>query len=177
VARCAFGASGGFSPANNPPSLLIDDQHPAPGASLLANDEIYLDMDNVRLETQNGSLDIENAGFENDAAVRSYLDLVIHEGAVFTVKASVAGIEAEVFDAEVKVLDPPADVPDTKAADLNAEADVVIRAVTGVICETAAVLREANANGSDFVQLEVTHGVGRKRSRPSQAQSGGDKSW
>jgi len=150
VARCAFGASGGFSPANNPPSLLIDDQHPAPGASLLANDKIYLEMETLHLATQNGSLEIENAGFENDAAVRSYLDLVIHKGAVFTVEASAAGIEAEAFDAEGKVLDPPADVSDTKAAGLNAEADVGIRAVTGVICETAAVLREANANGSDL---------------------------
>jgi len=150
VARCAFGASGGFSPANNPPSLLIDDQHPAPGASLLANDKFYLEMETLHLATQNGSLEIENAGFDNDAAVRSYLDPVIHERAVSTVDASVAGIEAEVFDAEVKVIDPPAAVPDKKAADLNAEADVVIRAVTGVICETAAVLREANANGSDL---------------------------
>jgi len=150
VARCAFGASGGFSRANNPPCLLIDDQHRAPGPSLLANDEIYLDIETVRLETQNGFLDIERAGFENDAAVRSYLDLVIHEEAVLTVDASVAGIEGEGFDAEGKVLDPPADVSDTKAAGLNAEADVGIRAVTGVICETAAVLREANANGSDL---------------------------
>jgi hypothetical protein len=126
----------------------IDDHHPAPGASLLANDEIYLDMENVRLGTQNSFLEIENAGFENDAAIRSYLDPVIHEGAVLTIEASVAGIEAEVFDVAVKVLDPQADVPDTEAAGLNAEADVAIRVVAAVICEAAAVLREANANGS-----------------------------
>ena len=69
----------------------IDDEHPAPpGASLLANDEIYLGMETVRLETQNHFLEIENAGFENDAAVRSYLNFVIHQGAVLTVEASVA---------------------------------------------------------------------------------------
>jgi|GEM_PF-6830765 len=90
-------------------------------------------MENVRLETQNGFLEVENAGFENDAAIRSYLDRVIHEGAVFTVEASVAGIDAEVFDVEVKILDLPANVPDTKGSRLNAEADVVIRVVASAI--------------------------------------------
>ena len=50
-----------------------------------------------------------------------------------TVEAQVVGIEAGVFDVEVKVLDLPANVPDTKAAGLNAEADVVVRVVAGVI--------------------------------------------
>ena len=50
-----------------------------------------------------------------------------------TVEASVAGIEAEVFSLEGKALDLSADVPDTKAAGLNVEADVVIRVVAIVI--------------------------------------------
>jgi hypothetical protein len=131
--RCALGARDGFSRANDAPCPLIDDQPPAPGASLIAKDEIYLDMENVRLETQNGFLEVENAGFENDAAVRLYLDPVIHEGAVLTVEASVAGIEAGVFDLEVKVPGLPANVPDTTTAGLNAEAGLVIRVVASVI--------------------------------------------
>jgi len=112
---------------------MIDDLRPASGASLLANDAIYLDNENVRLETQNECLEIENAGFENDAAVRSYLDRVIREGAVLTFEVSVAGIEAEIFVVKVKVLEFPADVPDTKAAGLNVEADAVIRVIAIVI--------------------------------------------
>jgi hypothetical protein len=112
---------------------VIDDLRPAPGASFLANGEIYLDIENLRLETQNGCLEIENEGFDNDTAVLSYLDPVIREGAVLTVEASVADIEAEVVGVEEKLLDISADVPDTKAAGLNVEADVVIRVVASVI--------------------------------------------
>jgi hypothetical protein len=112
---------------------VIDDLRPAPGAGFLANGEIYLDIENLRLETQNGCLEIENAGFDNDPAVLSYLDPVIREGAVLTVEASVADIEAEVLNMEVKVLALSADAPDTKAAGLNVEADVVIWVLAIVI--------------------------------------------
>ena len=61
------------------------------------------------------------------------LDPVIRERAVLTVKASVAGIEAEFFSLEAKVLDLSVEVPDTEVGGLNVEADVVIRVVAIVI--------------------------------------------
>jgi hypothetical protein len=112
---------------------VIDDLRPAPGASRLANDEIYLDIENVRLAFQNGCLDIENTCFENDASILPYLDPVIHETAVLNVEAPVADIEAEVSRKEARVLDIGAGVPDMEAAGFNVEVDVVIRVVALVI--------------------------------------------
>ncbi len=122
---------------------MIDDLRPAPGASRLANGEIYLDIENVRLEIQNGCLNIENACFENDAKLLPYPDPVIREAAVLNVEASVADIEAAVSSMEARVLDIGANVPDMDAAGLNVEADVVTWMVGNVILGAAAVLPEA----------------------------------
>jgi hypothetical protein len=115
-----FRAGDAFSLAGSPPCLAIDDLRPSSGASLLRNDKIYLDIENARLK-------IENAGLENDVAVRSYSDPVIRERPFVNVEVAAPDAEADVLHLEVKFHDFEADVPDTKAAGLDVGAEVVIR--------------------------------------------------